>query len=126
MTQDSSTAASDKPEEEAISPKVRRRLQECYEQGTQLMTPGKYDYNYVHSFLVQCVLRDAANTVYLEAFLENLHRKYNHNKRGSRLHFGGKGPLKKAVAKADWAHVLKLAAESLKSNPWDVTTLRAA
>ena len=90
------------------------------------MTQGKYDYGYVHSFLVQCVLRDPANTVYLEAFLENLHRKYNNNKKGSMLNFGGKGPIKRAVAKEDWEQVLKLVAEALKSNPWDVTTLRAA
>ena len=126
MTQDSSTAASDQPEEEAISPKLRRRLQECYEQGTKLMVQEKYDFDYVHSFLVQCVLRDPANTVYLEAFLDNLHRKYNHNKRGAMLNFGGKGPLKKAAAKEDWELVLKLAPGALKSNPWDVTTLRAA
>jgi tetratricopeptide (TPR) repeat protein len=126
MAQDSSTAASDRPEEELISPKLRRRLQECYEQGTKLMTQEKYDFDYAHSFLVQCVLRDPANTVYLEAFLENLHRKYNNNKRGAMLNFGGKGPIKKAVAKEDWELVLKLAPEALKSNPWDVTTLRAA
>ncbi|MDA1050095.1 MAG: tetratricopeptide repeat protein [Planctomycetota bacterium] len=126
MAQDSSTAASDPSEEAAISPKVRRRLQECYEQGTKLMTQEKYDYDYVHSFLLQCVLHDPANTVYLEAFLENLHRKYNNNKRGAMLNFGGKGPIKKAVAKENWRQVLKLAAEALKSNPWDVVTLRAA
>ncbi|MEO8495744.1 MAG: tetratricopeptide repeat protein [Planctomycetota bacterium] len=126
MTQDSSTAASDQSREEAISPKVRRRLQECYEQGTKLMTSEKYDYDYVYSFLVQCVLHDPANIVYLEAFLENLHRKYNNNKRGAMLNFGGKGPIKKAVAKENWSQALKLAAEALKSNPWDVATLRAA
>ena len=90
------------------------------------MTPEKYDFDYVYSFLVQCVLHDPANIVYLEAFLENLHRKYNNNKRGGMLNFGGKGPIKKAVAKENWTQVLKLAAEALKSNPWDVTTLRAA
>ncbi|MCA9122180.1 MAG: hypothetical protein H6822_21035 [Planctomycetaceae bacterium] len=126
MTQDSSAAASEHPEEEVISPKLRRRLQECYEQGTKLMSSEKYDCDYVHSFLVQCVLRDPANTLYLDAFLENLHRKYNHNKRGAMLNFGGKGRIKKALAKEDWEEVLKIAAEALKSNPWDVTTLRAA
>lgn len=126
MTQDSSTAASDHPDEEAISPKLRRRLQECYEQGTKLMTTEKYDFDYVHSFLVQCVLRDPANTVYLEAFLENLHRKFNNNKRGAMLNFGGKGPIKKAVAREDWELVLKLVPAALKSNPWDVVVLRAA
>lgn len=90
------------------------------------MTADKYDYDYVHSFLVQCVLHDPANTVYLEAFLENLHRKYNNNKRGAMLNFGGRGAIKKAVAKENWSQVLKLAADALKSNPWDVATLRAA
>ena len=90
------------------------------------MTPNKYDFDYVHSFLVQCVIHDPANTVYLDAFLDNLQRKYNNNKRGAMLNFGGKGPIKKAVAKENWSQVLKLSAEALKSNPWDVTTLRAA
>ncbi len=90
------------------------------------MSSEKYDYDYVHSFLVQCVLHDPANTVYLEAFLENLHRKYNNNKRGAMLNFGGRGAIKKAVAKESWSQVLKLAADALKSNPWDVPTLRAA
>ncbi len=130
MTQDSSTASgnssSGSTADEAISPKLRRRLQECYEQGKALVTKDKYDFDYVHSFFVQCVLRDPENLVYLEAFLENLHRKYNNNKRGSRLNFGGKGALKKAVSKEDWDEAFKLAVEALKSNPWDVTALRAA
>jgi tetratricopeptide (TPR) repeat protein len=125
MSQDPA-AASNLPEEEPISPKLRRRLQECYEQGTKLIMDEKYDYDYVYSFLVQCVLRDPANAVYLEAFLDNLHRKHNHNKKGSMLKFGGKGPIKKAVANEDWQQVMKLATAALKSNPWDVTTLRAA
>ncbi len=130
MTQDSSTASgklsSSNMADETIAPKLRRRLQECYEQGTALVTKDKYDFDYVHSFFVQCVLRDPENLLYLEAFLENLHRKYNNNKRGSRLNFGGKGALKKAVAKEDWDEVFKLAIEALKSNPWDVQALRAA
>ena len=41
------------------------------------------------------------------------------------LNFGGKGPIKKAVAKENWEQVLKLAPDALKANPWDVATLRA-
>ena len=38
---------------------------------------------------------------------------------------GGKGAVKKAAAKKDWAEVLKHGPEQLKTNPWDVPTLRA-
>ena len=126
MPQDSSaTPAADNLAEQVIAPALRRRLQECYEHGTKLMEQGSYDYDYAHSILVECVSRDAANIVYLDAFLENLSRKYNNNKRGSMLNFGGKGPFKKAIAKQDWNQVFKLGAQLLKSNPWDVSTLRA-
>jgi tetratricopeptide (TPR) repeat protein len=126
MPQESSAApAPESPQEQIIPPALRRRLQECYEHGTKLMAQDKYDFDYAHSILVECVSRDSGNLVYLDTFFQNLHRKYDNNKRGSMLNFGGKGPFKKAVAKQDWKHVVKLGPQLLKSNPWDVPTLRA-
>jgi len=89
------------------------------------MSQEKYDHDHAHSILIQCVIHDPGNPTYLEAFLENLHRKYKHNKRGAMLNFGGRGPFKKALAAADWGRVLKLGPELLRSNPWDVPVLRA-
>ncbi|MGE0755488.1 MAG: hypothetical protein AB7O38_00640 [Pirellulaceae bacterium] len=107
-----------------IPPVLRKKLQQCYEHGTKLMHQEKYDHDYAHSILVECVVNDPGNAVYLEAFLQNLQRKYHDNKRGALLAFGGKGPFKKALARKDWAEVVKLGPEILKSNPWDVATLR--
>jgi tetratricopeptide (TPR) repeat protein len=107
-----------------VSPALRKKLQQCYEHGTKLMQQEKYDFNYAHSILIECVVHDPGNLVYVEAFLQNLQRKYNNNKRGAMLALGGKGPFKKALAKKDWPEALKLGPEVLKSNPWDVSTLR--
>ena len=89
------------------------------------MAQEKYDFDYVHSILVECVIRDPGNLVYQEVFLSNLQRKFNNNKRGSLLNFGGRGPFKKALARQDWEQVIKLGPDILRSNPWDVPTLRA-
>ena len=107
-----------------ISPALRKKLQQCYEHGTKLLQQEKYDFDYAHSILVECVVSDPGNLVYVETFLQNLQRKYNNNKRGSLLAFGGKSGFRKAVAKKDWSEVLKLGPDILKSNPWDVPTLR--
>ncbi|MCH2126614.1 MAG: hypothetical protein MK165_17620 [Pirellulaceae bacterium] len=112
-------------ESQVISPVLRRRLQQCYEHGCKLMTDGAYDYDYVHAMFLECVIKDPGNLVYVEVFLENLQRKFGDNKKGAKFKgLGGRGPFKKAVAKGDWEQILQLGPELLKSNPWDVATLR--
>ena len=108
-----------------IPPNLRHRLQQCYQHGTKLMEQESYDFDYAHTLFQECVNRDPANILYLEAFLDNLHRKFNNNKRGSLLNFGGRGALRKALAKQDWHEVLRLGSGILKSNPWDIATLRS-
>ena len=74
----------------------------------------------------ECVTKNPANLVYVEALLSNLQRKYDNNRKGARFKgFGGKGVLKKAVNSQDWEQVFQLGPELLKTNPWDVPTLRA-
>src|SRR5687767_3897031 len=92
---------SPQPSAQIISPALRKKLQQCYEHGSKLLQQEKYDFDYAHSSLVECVTQDPGNATYVEAFLQNLQRKYNNNKRGALLAFGGKGPFKKAVAKKD-------------------------
>ena len=58
------------------------------------------------------------------SFLAESARKYNNNRRGSLLAFGGKGAFRKAVARKDWPVVFKLGPDLLKTNPWEVSTLR--
>jgi tetratricopeptide (TPR) repeat protein len=107
-----------------VSPALRKKLQQCYEHGTKLMQQDKYDFDYAHSLLVECVANDPGNLLYVEALLQNLQQKYHNNKRGAFLAFGGKGGFKKALARKDWANVLKLGPDVLKTNPWDVGSLR--
>lgn len=105
---------------------MRKRLQQCFERGQQLVRQEKADHDYAHSMFAECVLRDPANLEYVEAMFDNLQRKYKNNKRGARLKgFGGRSHLKKAVAAEDWDEVLQLGLEMLKTNPWDVATLRS-
>lgn len=109
---------------EPIKPAQRRRLQSCYDHAMKLAAKGeKYDFDYAHTMLAQCVKEDPANMVYVEAMLENLHKKYKNNKRGGGS-TGSRGAFKKAVSKGEWEEVLKLGPDVLKANPWDVPTLR--
>ncbi len=109
-----------------ISPPLRRRLQQCYEHAEKLKTQPKQDYDYAHTLLAECVATDPGNLVYVEAFLDNLVRKFNNNKRGASMQlFVNRGAVKKAVAAKQWLEVLKAGPEILKNNPWDVPTLRA-
>lgn len=112
-----------------VSPALRRKLQRCYEHGTRLVAEAKdqrYDFDYAHTMFAECVVGDPGNLVYVEAFLDNLQRKYDNNKKGGRLiGFGGRGAIKKAISKQDWGEVLRLGPDVLRSNPWDVVTLRA-
>lgn len=90
------------------------------------MRQEKPDHDYAHTMFSECVLNDPANLEYVEAMLDNLQRKYKNNKRGSRLRgFGGRGSFKKAIAGEDWDEVFRAGLELLRTNPWDVATLRA-
>lgn len=113
--------------DQLIAPALRRQLQQCYERGKSLVSDDKYDFDYAHTMFAECVVRDPSNLVYLDAFLDNLSRKYNNNKRGARFSgFGGnRSAFKKAHAKKEWTTVLELGPDLLKTNPWDIPTLRA-
>ena len=124
MVSDSKPANENDGEPKAITPHLRRRLHECYEHASKLMKQDSYDFDYVHTMFGECVSRDPENLVYLEALFENLRRKYNNNKRGTLLNFGGKGAFKKAYAKMAWSEVLKHGPDVMKLNPWDPKTLR--
>jgi tetratricopeptide (TPR) repeat protein len=109
---------------EGITVARRRQLQTCFDHAKKMAAkPGKYDYDYAHTMLSQCVAADPGNLVYVEAMLENLHKKYNNNKRGGGSG-GNRSAFKKATSKKEWVEVLKLGPALLGANPWDVATLR--
>ncbi len=110
-----------------LSPAKRKRLQQCFERASSLTAKG--DYDYATELLTMCVLGDPANLIYAQSFLGNLQKKYNNNKKGSKLAFlkggGTRGLLKSASMRKDWPTVLKHGLELLVLNPWDVNALLA-
>ena len=108
------------------SPK-RKRLQQCFAHANTQMAQGNHDY--AHEMFTQCVLGAPDNLIYVQSFLGNLKRKYNNNKKGSKLAklkgAGTRGLIKKSSMQKDWAAVIKGGVEVLKLNPWDVSTLTA-
>src|SRR5688572_22438971 len=113
------------PEAPVIPPALRRRLQQCYEHAKKLMAQPKYDFDYANTALTDCVVSDPGNLVYVDAFLDNLNKKYNNNLKGASMQmFLPRGPLKKALAAKQWQEAIKAGAAILKTNPWDAATLR--
>ncbi|MCL2347649.1 MAG: tetratricopeptide repeat protein [Planctomycetaceae bacterium] len=110
-----------------LSPEMKARLQECYTYGNQKMSLG--DHDYATEMFIQCLLGDPSNIIYIQAFILNLRRKYNDNKKGNSLAFLKsttiKSAIKTASARKNWENVLKNGAEMLKINPWDAGTFAA-
>lgn len=120
-----SAQPSDAAARQPLSPATRRRLQQCFEHGSKSAAKG--DFDYAADMFTQCVLGDPGNLIYVQQFLGNLYRKYNNNKKGSKLAalsgVGLKGAIKKHSLQKDWLGVIKSGLDMLKLNPWDVSTL---
>ena len=108
-----------------LPPAKRRRLQLMFEHGNKVAAQGQFDY--ATQMYSDCVLGDPANPVYVKSFLSNLAKKYQGNKKGSKMAgmatMGARGLLKKASMQKDWANVFTNSLEILKSNPWDTGAL---
>lgn len=120
MADDKSSSA-----RQPLPPAKRRQLQQCYERGSQVSAKG--DFDYATDMFTICVTGDPANVIYVKSFLANLAKKYNNNKKGSKLAaiqgMGAKGSVKKCAMSKDWMGVIKSGCDYLKLNPWDVGTL---
>ncbi len=105
----------------------KKRLQKCFTHANTQAAQGNHDY--ATEMFTQCVVGQPDNAIYLQSFLGNLKKKYDNNKKGSKLAFmktaGTRGLVKKAGMKKDWQAVVKNGVEVLKLNPWDVATLTA-
>jgi tetratricopeptide (TPR) repeat protein len=128
MATDNEHAAAQEPAPQgaAISPTMRRRLQSWYTHGQEKAAAGSFDY--ATDMFSQCVEGDPATLEYQHAFLHNLHRKYNNNKKGAGFtsaikSSALKASLKRSSLKRDWPAILKTGLELLKLNPWDSGTL---
>lgn len=110
-----------------LSAVARQRLQKLFEHATR--NSEKKDFDYAHDLFAQCVVGDPASIVYLQALLDNLKRKYDNNKKGSKMAgfktSSGRKNLKAALGKKDWTGAVKAGCEVLKYLPWDTQTLMA-
>ena len=70
-------------ERKPLTPQHRKRLQQCFETASSNSRKGSFDY--ATTLLTTCVLGDLGNSIYLQTFLGNLQKKYNDNKKGSKL-----------------------------------------
>jgi tetratricopeptide (TPR) repeat protein len=120
--------AEQKPENQGrqpISPAKRRMLQQWYESASKASASGNWDY--ATENLTNCVVEDPANRMYVQSFLGNLQKKFNNDKKGSKLAgikgAGTKGSLKKSVMQKDWKNVFRTGLKLLELNPWDTATL---
>lgn len=109
-----------------VAPALRRRLQQCFEHAKKLMALPKYDFDYANTLLQECICSDPSTAQYVDAYLENLGKKYDNNLKGAKLQlFLNRGGVKKAALKKDWMEVIRQGAEVLKIAPWDAPTLHA-
>jgi len=112
-------AAAPKTPRQPISVEVRKRLQRMFEHGNKSSIKG--DFDYATDMLLQCVHQDPGNLLYVQSFLSNLQRKYDNNKKGSKL-AGLRGAKTKTAIKKNqlqkhWSEVLSAGYEMLKLNP---------
>lgn len=126
MANPSDTTPTDDQESapDIMSPAKRKRLQQCFERANELAHRGKPDFDYAHDLYSQAVVNDPGNLVYVEAMLDNLQKKYNNNKKGSRFSFSSRKAFKEAVADEEWTDVFREGLELLHANPWDTSVLR--
>jgi tetratricopeptide (TPR) repeat protein len=89
----------------------------------------KANREYAHDLYTQCLIDDPANLIYLQQLMANLAQMYGNNKKGSKFAALRITParmaLTKAVGKGQWRDAFQSAADALKWNPWDTTTLLA-
>jgi tetratricopeptide (TPR) repeat protein len=120
-------ASADISGKKIVSPADRNRAQQLFQKGNQAASQGQFDY--ASEMLKGCIIVDPGNRQYVISFLSNLFKKYDNNKKGSKMAsisgMGTKASIKKASMSKDWVGVIKSGIEMLKLNPWDVSTLVA-
>lgn len=113
--------------QQPIPPAKRKMLQAWYESGSKSSSKG--DWDYANEMFGRCVTGDPGNRLYAQSFLGNLWKKYNNDKKGSKLAglkgMGASGSLKKATMQKNWPGVLEAGIKLLELNPWDTGPLTA-
>ena len=115
-----------KPGREPLSPAKRKRLEKVFEHASKKVAAGN-DFDYASELFTQCVIGESGNINYVRAYVENLQKKYNNNKKGAPLaqfkERGSRSALKKALAQEEWDEAIKHGLKVLTVNPWDAQAL---
>jgi tetratricopeptide (TPR) repeat protein len=113
-----------RPQRKPVSPEQRRLLQLNFDKGEQSKLRNR---DYATEMFSQCVAGDPGNRTYVQAFLDNLQKKYNNKGKGSNFAafqgMGSKAKLKKSLAKGEFGTAIRAGLELLKLNPWDIPVL---
>lgn len=103
----------------------RRRLQQVYDHA--MIQFNQKNYDYAADLFIQCVSNDPGNMVYVQAYLENMRKKFDNNKRGDGMAFfkigGPRKAAKKALTQNNYTDAIENGLQALRFNPWDVQTL---
>ena len=111
---------------EPLTSAKRGRLEKIFAHASKKAAAGG-NFDYTTELLMQCVLGDPSNPVYVRTYIENLQKKYGNNRKGSSLaqfkERSSRAAQKKAVAAEDWYESIKQGLKVLTVNPWDVPAL---
>ena len=103
----------------------RRRLEQLFDHATIQFNQKNYDY--ASDLYIQCISSDPGNMTYVQAYLDNLRKKWNNNRKGETLGFIKIGTPRKAAKKAlglkDYPKAIESGLQALRINPWDIQTL---
>ena len=103
----------------------KMRNQQTFDTGEK--SAKRREWDYAIQMYGQSVVGDPNNLDYAKAFIETVQKKYNNNKKGSRVAaFTGimpKAALAKGLKKQDYPSAVKAGVELLKLNPWEIPTL---
>ena len=102
-----------------ITPDLRRRLQQQYEEAKRLADHQPPSYTKTHDLLADCLRNDPGNILYLDALIANLRRWKPVTRRSWLLNVFADRSFEKAAQAKDWNKVLQLAPEALRANPWN-------
>jgi len=120
-------AIEEKPDKSELTPAKRARLQKLFEHGNKQVTQGQHDY--ATDLFTQCVLADPLNLEYVQAYVNNLQKKYGNNRSGRKMaqlfERAARTAVKKALVAKEWDEVIKQGLKVLTVNPWDKNTLLA-
>ena len=109
----------------AMTDAKRRRLEQLFDHATIQFNQKNFDY--ASDLYIQCISSDPGNMTYVQAYLDNLRKKWNNNKKGETLGFIKIGTPRKAAKKAlglkDYPKAIESGLQALRINPWDIQTL---